>query len=154
MPIADEGHPARKLSKLDRMPGGTGRPEPFQPRPTSGSQGVLLGKGDKLSSGGTRTVSLQDSSRGVVATGTSQKARVASNQGSNYRDSNGNGNVVLGPGQKVSSGGRKEVRYLNEGEGERSSEDEPRSGAPAGAGNAAGYGGIEAFKEKGWRRFF
>ncbi|KAL9044284.1 MAG: hypothetical protein Q9214_002568 [Letrouitia sp. 1 TL-2023] len=136
------------------MPGGAGRPEPFQPRPTSGNQGVVLGKGDKLSSGGTRTLSLQDSSRGVVATGTSQKTHNTGPQGSRYQDGNGNGNVVLGVGQKVSSGGRKEVRYINDGEDERSSDDEPRSSAPAGAGNAAGYGGIEAYKEKGWRRFF
>lgn len=143
--------------------------------------GIVLGPGAKTSSAGSRATGPQGlpTGNGTVKMGMGEKVRSAT--GSIMRSGSkgyqapdaGNEGVVLGRGEKVRSAGRGGVRYAdddgygdedgNYSEGSYSGSDGYEGGvagrgqAPvssAGDGKGKGYGGIEAYKEKSWRRFF
>ncbi|KAL8781169.1 MAG: hypothetical protein Q9194_000485 [Teloschistes cf. exilis] len=149
--------------------------EPFQPRPSRtqdnstmdiNNNGVVLGQGAKVSSAGSRATGPQglQTGNGSVKMGSGEKVRSATLQRSGSRGYQAPGagvsdDVILGRGEKVNSSGRADdARYhpndhaggddYSEGSYE---EDEPVRGN---GGKMKGYGGIEAYKEKSWRRFF
>lgn len=149
--------------------------EPFQPRPSRNqdnsnmdlnNNGVVLGQGAKVSSAGSRATGPQglQTGNGSVKMGSGEKVRSATLQRSGSRGYQAPGagvgdDVILGRGEKVNSSGRvDDARYhpddhaggydYSEGSYE---EDEPVRGN---GGKMKGYGGIEAYKEKSWRRFF
>ncbi|KAL8912335.1 MAG: hypothetical protein Q9171_002622 [Xanthocarpia ochracea] len=145
---------------------------------SAGNNGVVLGQGAKISSAGSRSNGPQglQTGNGSVKMGMGEKVRSAAGSmgrsGSRVYQAPGTGasdGVVLGRGEKVSSGGggggatfSSDSRYheYDEGdgygddgysysEGSEGDEYERRNPAPA-----KGYGGIEAYKAKSWRRFF
>ncbi|KAL8734222.1 MAG: hypothetical protein Q9166_001708 [cf. Caloplaca sp. 2 TL-2023] len=143
--------------------------------------GVVLGQGAKISSAGSRSNGPQglQTGNGSVKMGMGEKVRSAT--GTMMRSGSkgyqgpeaGSDGVVLGRGEKISSGGRfeRDSRYQDYDEGGGYGDDgysysegsegdgyEARNQMPAGAakgeGEGKGYGGIEAYKAKSWRRFF
>ncbi|KAL8666679.1 MAG: hypothetical protein Q9202_001217 [Teloschistes flavicans] len=157
---------------------GANGPEPFQPRPSrnqgsikvdNNSNGIVLGQGAKVSSAGSRATGPQglQTGNGSVKMGSGDKVRSATLQRSGSRgyqapQAGVGEDVILGRGEKVKSGGIRadDVRYHpDDHAGDEYSEasyeeEEPVQGAGGNGGKAQGYGGIEAYKEKSWRRFF
>ncbi|KAL9602176.1 MAG: hypothetical protein Q9219_002040 [cf. Caloplaca sp. 3 TL-2023] len=163
---------------------GGNMPEPFPPRPprdpaynnsngnhnnannNNGSGAVVLGQGYKTSSAGSRATGPQglQTGNGSVKMGTGEKAprqSIMRSGSRGYQPVQGRDEgVVLGRGEKVRSAGK--VRYQEddgydegsyEGSEGSSVEDEVDGDVGKGAGGR-GYGGIEAYKERSWRRFF
>ncbi|KAI4127395.1 MAG: hypothetical protein LQ338_003226 [Usnochroma carphineum] len=151
--------------------------EPFQPRPPpsqpqqrnqndTGGGAVVLGQGFKTSSAGSRAAGPQGlpTGNGTVKTGRSGSILRSGSRGYRAMDAGvGDEGVVLGRGEKMSSAGR-EVRYVDDGygyDGGRGDEGSFSGGSedegeyePTPVGKGKGYAGIEAYKEKSWRRFF
>ena len=185
-------NPAGRTNRANGSAGPRTGVEPFQPRPSSEDNGVIIGAGEKISSAGTRDSRYQNGPNEGVVLGQGAKVSSAGTRGTGPQGlQTGNGTVKMGFGDRVrsagaamsgglqshpgttgngsqgqriiSSGPKKGVRYLDDDEegeqmGQDESEDdyEPRNQAPVGAGQGSGrgYGGIEAYKEKSWRRFF
>ncbi|KAL8738443.1 MAG: hypothetical protein Q9181_000757 [Wetmoreana brouardii] len=141
--------------------------EPFQPRPqrdqdpTLDNSGVVLGQGAKISSAGSRATGPQalQTGNGSVKRGTGATASVQRSGSRGYQpEASGIEGMVLGRGEKVSTGERR-YQDLDEGgvdeygysDSEAGDGDEGRN---ANGEKGRGYGGIEAYKEKSWRRFF
>ncbi|KAL8714899.1 MAG: hypothetical protein Q9220_001412 [cf. Caloplaca sp. 1 TL-2023] len=130
--------------------------------------GVILGAGTKTSSAGSRATGPQGLQTGNGSVKTRSAAPTADGGGMLMTRSgsrgyqapptesgrNGNGGVVLGRGEKVSSAARYEQEYEDGGDGYESEGSEGYSEDGRKGKGGGGYGGIEAYKERGWRRFF
>ncbi|KAL8904043.1 MAG: hypothetical protein Q9207_003535 [Kuettlingeria erythrocarpa] len=107
----------------------------YQP-PDGGNDGVVLGRGEKVSSGGAATAAGK------------REVRYAQDEGYGYGYG---GEAEAEYSDRSWSGSGSDEAFEDSGREQRAAAS--RTGQK-GKGKNGGYGGIDAYKEKGWRRFF